>query len=381
MVFKELILTTTPGLEEFLVQELAAFGMEAKPYAFGAVACANRSAEDILFLNYASRLTHAVYIGLGSTRIESDDVQVLAEQIVGGAEFPFWDADILYCVRAYRRGTHAFTSVELERAVAGAVNRRRKTITGGTWRANLKDPTFLFDVFVHENNVWFGFNTTGSDLRNRIQLPFVHYAPLDRVLGAALLRAGQLKDDDTLLDPMCGGGNVLLEAIDLMRGDAPQRRRADFAFLRHPYFRDEDWEAAEKRYERKTMRLQLMAADRFGGKIAGLQENLRAYDAIELVKTHVGSAAHMDYLDVGAVDKIVVNPPYGVRISSTKEVSSLYTGFAQGCAAKKVRQVVAITPRHKTWEEAFHAAGYERSLYLPVVYGDMPAFVTKHTLV
>lgn len=381
MAFKQLILTTTPGLEEFLIQELSEFGIKAEPFAFGAVVCRNRGAEDVLFLNYASRLIHAVYVGLGSSTVTTDDVQALAEQIVASAEFPFWDVDVLFCVRAHRRGQHSFTSVDLERAVAGAMNRRRKALTGATWRANLREPTFAFDVFVHETEVWFGFNTTGSDLRDRIQLPFVHYAPLDRVLGAALLRVSELTDGDSLLDPMCGGGNVLLEAIDRMRGDAPQRRRADFAFLRHPYFRDEDWEAAEARYQQKKMHLQLMAGDRFGGKIAGLQKNLRAYEAIDLVKAYAGCAAHMDYLDVGAVNKVVVNPPYGVRISSTKEVSSLYTAFAQCCAVKKIQQVVAVTPRHKTWEEAFHTAGYERSLFRPVVYGDMPAFVTKHILV
>lgn len=385
MVFDPLILTTTPGLESLLVDELREFGIAASPFAVGAVACKQRAVEDILFLNYASRLTHTVYMGLGSTQIPldatKDDIKMIADALVAAMEFPFWEEEALFCVRAYRRGHQTFTSLDVEQAVAGALNRRRKGMVGSGWRAHLKEPTFAFDVFVNDKDVWLGFNTTGPDLRNRFPLPFVHYAPLDRVLAAGLLRVSHLVDGDVVLDPMCGGGNVLLEAIDRLRGDAPQRRRSHFAFLRHPYFQNAVWEAAKDRYPSHAIHLKLLAADRFGGKISGLQENLRAYEAESLVQAHVGSAAHMDYIDVDTVNKIVVNPPYGVRISNTKEVSSLYTAFAKCSASKNIKQVVAITPRHKTWDDALHAAGYQRSLFMPVMYGDMPAFVTRHELV
>lgn len=385
MVFDQIILTTTPGLESLLIDELAEFSVPALSYAVGAVVCEQCSVEDLLFLNYASRLTHAVYIGLGKTQIpldaSKDDIKARAEALVAEMAFSFWEAEALFCVRAYRRGHQTFTSLDVEQSFAGALNRRRQALVGSTWRAHLKEPTFAFDVFVNDQDVWLGLSTTGADLRNRISLPFVHYAPLDRVLAAGLLRVSQLTVGDAVLDPMCGGGNILLEAIDLIRGDAPQRRRSQFAFLQHPYFQNEIWEAAKTRYISHTLPLKLWAADRFGGKVSGLQENLRAYEAEAMVQVHVGSAAHMDYIDAGVVNKIVVNPPYGVRISNTKEVSSLYTAFAKCSASKQIQQVVAITPRHKTWDDALHAAGYQRSLFMPVVYGDMPAFVTRHELV
>src|SRR5258708_36606011 len=66
-------------------------------------------------------------------------------------------------------------------------------------------------------------------------------APLRENLAAGIILLSGWKFDQTLLDPMCGGGTLLSEAAAMARGRAPGAKRA-FGFEQLSVFDSKLWE-------------------------------------------------------------------------------------------------------------------------------------------
>lgn len=115
-------------------------------------------------------------------------------------------------VSCVRIGSHAFQSAEVEREVGGALQEYYDC------KADMK----RFDVHVRADVVGdfcvLGTQCNVQDLSLRHKLEYTNRVTIKSNVAYMLLRAAGVKAGDTVLDPFCGSGTLLLEAAAWLDG-------------------------------------------------------------------------------------------------------------------------------------------------------------------
>ncbi len=187
-------------------------------------------------------------------------------------------------------------------------------------------PSQLVVVQLSHNHCTVSVDSSGELLHRRGYRQAVAKAPLRETLAAALLLAAPWDTATPLIDPFCGSGTVPIEAALLALGIAPGRQRR-FAFMSWPGFDEKRWMTLLAESQ-AAMRIelppgcQIIASDRDAGAVRMAQENA----------ARAGVAQHIQFTcqAVSAIRPttapgwIITNPPYGVRVSSNKDLRNLY---------------------------------------------------------
>ena len=176
-------------------------------------------------------------------------------------------------------------------------------------------------------------DTSGTSLHRRGYRLETAKAPLRETLAAGLIAASGWDPSTPLLDPFCGSGTIAIEAALLARKIAPGKNRR-FAFTDWSNFDSPLWQSLYKEAAANEITdcPPILASDRDEGAIrittanaerAGVLENLdlkcQAFSAIEPPETK---------------GWIVTNPPYGVRVSSGKDLRNLYSQLGEVLRSK-----------------------------------------------
>ncbi|WP_438768383.1 bifunctional 23S rRNA (guanine(2069)-N(7))-methyltransferase RlmK/23S rRNA (guanine(2445)-N(2))-methyltransferase RlmL [Kushneria sp. TE3] len=188
---------------------------------------------------------------------------------------------------------------------------------------------------LHRGRLVLGIDLSGDSLHLRGYRLEGANAPLKENLAAALLvRAGwpaRATRGESLFDPMCGSGTLLIEATLMACDVAPNLARPRFGFHGWAGHDDTLWqevhgEAAHRaRVGRRECRLTLCGRD----------HNQRA---IEAARANAGRAGveqllHLEYADAlsapptMAPGLVITNPPYGERLGELPALISLYQGL------------------------------------------------------
>lgn len=144
-------------------------------------------------------------------------------------------------------------------------------------------------------------------------------APLNENLAAGLLRLAGWTPGTPLLDPMMGGGTILLEAAMMALNIAPGLKR-HFAFENLASFDKVEWARLRKdaqAAQEEKRELQIYGCDIDPRMVRAAGINLKAAGLADCVTLREG-----DVLDIpppADSGLIVSNPPYGVRLDSDAE--------------------------------------------------------------
>lgn len=169
-------------------------------------------------------------------------------------------------------------------------------------------------LYLRENRYTLYLDLSGEPLNRRGYRVQPALAPLNENLAAGLLRLSGWTPDQPLLDPMMGGGTLLLEAA-MMALNIPPGLKRRFAFEHLHSFDRTEWTRMRKDAElvmeaKRPLPIYGRDIDPAMVRAAGL--NLKAADLLECVD--------IDQADVLRLEPpaergfIVTNPPYGVRL-------------------------------------------------------------------
>ena len=141
-------------------------------------------------------------------------------------------------------------------------------------------------------------------------------APLNENLAAGLLRLSGWAPEQPLLDPMMGGGTILLEAAMIALNMAPGLKR-HFAFENLIGFDKVEWtrlrkDAEAAQGEKRALPIYGCDIDPNMVRAAGL--NLKEAGLLDCVTLREGNV--MEIPAPAAAGFIVSNPPYGVRLDA-----------------------------------------------------------------
>ena len=158
-------------------------------------------------------------------------------------------------------------------------------------------------------------------------------APIKEHLAAALIiRSGWLENvQQPLFDPCCGAGTILIEAAGMARNEAPGLFREGFAFERLPSFRVAKFNElkAQLTAQITAPKLWLIGHD-FDERV--LQKAYENAERSELANTI--KFKHSDATKLTSVAKlpgvVISNLPYGERIGSMAELVDLHRSLGVG---------------------------------------------------
>ena len=161
-------------------------------------------------------------------------------------------------------------------------------------------------------------------------------APLKENLAAALIiRSGWLNDTSKpLVDPMCGSGTILIEAVSMASGYAPGIDRKNWGF-EHALIHDVDiWEteleaaviASEKGLE--ALDVKVFGSDIDTRVLHTAKENARNAKLQQYIEFTCKNSNTLTNL-FGQKGTILFNPPYGERIGSLPELVENFTLFGK----------------------------------------------------
>ncbi len=126
--------------------------------------------------------------------------------------------------------------------IKDAVCDRFMAVTGRRPDVDTRRPDIRIDAYLDHQNVTFYLDTSGEPLFKRGLRHASVEAPLRENLAAGILMLSGWKADTTLLDPMCGGGTILMEAAQMGKNIAPGLGRR-FAFERLHGFDSSPWQS------------------------------------------------------------------------------------------------------------------------------------------
>lgn len=189
-----------------------------------------------------------------------------------------------------------------------------------------READLWLNLNIHRDRAIISVDCSGGSLHRRGYRVSAREAPLQETLAAALLRHSGWRGETPLVDPMCGSGTILAEALMVAaRIPASTMRMAE----KPPFARLPDYDAAiwarVKREADEEIR-DLPAGLLSGGDIDDQAVGVARANLARLPRGREVRVATRDFRTYERVEgaTIVTNPPYGHRQSDREKVKVLY---------------------------------------------------------
>jgi putative N6-adenine-specific DNA methylase len=220
-----------------------------------------------------------------------------------------------------------FATLRIKDAVC---DRFRETL-GSRPNIDRANPDVRVHAFLEAARGAFYLDTSGEPLFKRGWRAGAGEAPLRENLAAGIVLLSGWKPEEPLLDPMCGGATLLVEAAAMARGRAPGARRA-FGFEKLKIFDAKLWAKIKaEEHTATTTKLQIFGSDNDPRVLGDARRNVAAAGVDRWVKLE--QADILERAAPAPSGVMIANPPYGERIGSKEELAEFYPKL--GSALKK----------------------------------------------
>ncbi len=226
--------------------------------------------------------------------------------------------------------TH-FTALQVKNAIIDLQRER----WGFRSSIDLSNPDICFHLHLANNQAVLSVDGSNSSLHKRGYRPAVGVAPIKETLAAGLMRMTGWDGTNNLVDPLCGSGTLLIEAVSSLLGIASGLNR-QFLFKNWPDFDTSIWDRELK------MAKKLKTFDRKLPKIIGCEvDEIIANDAIANVKKaglenyiQIINCPFQEFQLPPGLGCLICNPPYGKRIGDEDQLPNLYKQLGEYCKKK-----------------------------------------------
>ena len=197
-------------------------------------------------------------------------------------------------------------------------------------RAN---PEVRVHAFLEASRGALYLDTSGEPLFKRGWRAGAGEAPLRENLAAGIVMLSGWEPGEPLLDPMCGGATLLVEAVAIARGRAPGARRG-FGFENLKIYDVNLWNRVKnegRKSKAGSAKLEIYGSDNDPRALNDARRNLAAAGVERWVKLECTDI--LERAAPAAAGVMIANPPYGERIGSKEELALFYPKL--GDALKK----------------------------------------------
>jgi len=324
---------TSPGIEILLAEELQKLGasnITQKPEGVYFSAELNNAYKICLWSRLASRIL------LKIEQFDCDSVKSL-QAAASSVEWSSWfNSDSYFAVDFVGK------SRDIRNSQFGALTVKDSVVDhfrdAGLERPNVDkvNPDIRIQARLLKNVVTFYLDFSGRSLFQRGYRQHSGAAPLKENLAAALvIRSGWLDDTSKpLVDPMCGSGTLLIEAVSMAAGIAPSVEREKWGFETWLEHDESLWQQAlTEAIERSEQSLAQTKVKVFGIDIDSrviktAQQNARTANLQQFIEFKCNDTNKMNN-QFGQQGTMLFNPPYGERIGEIPELVESFVLLGQ----------------------------------------------------
>lgn len=247
--------------------------------------------------------------------------------------------------------------------------------TGTRPNISVSNPDIRLNIHIAEADATLSLDSSGESLHRRGYRQESVEAPLNEVLAAGMILMTGWRGETDFIDPMCGSGTLLVEAALIAHNMSPGIFRKEFAFEKWPDF---DAELFDTIYNDDSQESE------FTHHIYGYDIDMKAVNTARLNVRAAGlsnditveNADFKDFTQPKEKSLLVVNPPYGERIS-TPNLLNTYKMIGERLKhAFMGNEAWVLSYR----EECFEAIGLKPSIKIPVYNGSLECEFRKYAI-
>lgn len=247
--------------------------------------------------------------------------------------------------------------------------------TGKRPNISVSNPDIRLNIHIAEDQATLSLDSSGESLHRRGYRQESVEAPLNEVLAAGMILMTGWRGETDFIDPMCGSGTLPIEAALIARNISPGVFRKEFAFEKWPDF---DADLFDRIYNDDSQERE------FEHHIYGYDIEIKAVNTAAINVRAAGlskevSIAQADFKDFqkpAAQSLIVMNPPYGERIS-TPDLLGTYKMIGERLKHQFGGNTAWVLSYR---EECFEQIGLKPSLKIPVYNGSLECEFRKYQL-
>ena len=368
----EMIAKTFQGLEEILAEELTTLG--ANDIQIGRRMVSFTGDKRMMYkANFCLRT--AIRILKPIKNFTAKDADEVYNQIQAIPWEEYLDVNKTFAIDAVvfsEEFRHSkFVSYKVKDAIVDYFRKK----TGKRPSVRINNPDVLLNIHIAQTTCTLSLDSSGESLHRRGYRQEQVDAPLNEVLAAGMILMTGWRGECDLIDPMCGSGTIPIEAALIARNIAPGVFRKGFAFEKWVDF---DSEMFDEIYNDDSQERE------FTHKIYGYDNNPKANE----IATHNIKAAGVSkdvtlklqpfqqFEQPQEKSIIVMNPPYGERIS-TNDLLGLYQMIGERLKHAFVGNEAWVLSYR---EECFDQIGLKPSKKVPLFNGALECEFRKYEI-
>ena len=320
-----MIAKTFKGLEEILAQELIELG--ANDVQLERRAVSFRGDKALLYrANFCLRTAIRILVPIAS--FKAKDTDALYDQLkkINWSQYMTVDSSFAIDAIVYSESfrNSRFVTYRVKDAIVDYWQERANK------RPNVQvtNPDLLLNIHIANEQVTLSLDSSGESLHKRGYRVATTEAPISEVLAAGMLLMTGWKGQSDFYDPMCGSGTLLIEAALIARNIAPGVFRQSFAFEKWPNFDADLWndiyndDSHERTFEHK-----IYGSDASFYAIQQATKNIKSAGVAKDIELRQVRMEELKLSSIRPFDHsplVMMNPPYGERLKSNKEMEDLY---------------------------------------------------------
>ena len=368
----EMIAKTFQGLEEILAEELTTLG--ANDIQIGRRMVSFTGDKRMMYkANFCLRT--AIRILKPIKNFTAKDADEVYNQIQAIPWEEYLDVNKTFAIDAVVFSEEFRHSKFVSYKVKDAIVDYFREKTGKRPSVRINNPDVLLNIHIAQTTCTLSLDSSGESLHRRGYRQEQVDAPLNEVLAAGMVLMTGWRGECDLIDPMCGSGTIPIEAALIARNIAPGVFRKGFAFEKWVDF---DSEMFDEIYNDDSQERE------FTHKIYGYDNNPKANE----IATHNIKAAGVSkdvtlklqpfqqFEQPQEKSIIVMNPPYGERIS-TNDLLGLYQMIGERLKHAFVGNEAWVLSYR---EECFDQIGLKPSKKVPLFNGALECEFRKYEI-
>jgi putative N6-adenine-specific DNA methylase len=368
----ELIAKTFMGLEPVLAKELTQLG--AKNVQIGRRMVSFTGNKEMMYrANFQLHTAIRILKPIKHFKALSPDDVYEGVKTVDWTEF--LDNDTTFAVDSVVFSEEFRHSKFVAYKVKDAIVDQFREKTGKRPNISVTNPDIQLNIHIAEDKCTLSLDSSGESLHRRGYRQESVEAPLNEVLAAGMILMTGWQGDTDFIDPMCGSGTLLIEAALIARNMAPGLFRKEFAFEK---WKDFDRDLFDEIYNDDSQERD------FKHHIYGYDIDIKAVNTARINVRAAGltndiTVAEADFKDFTQPKErsvIVMNPPYGERIS-TPDLLGTYKMIGERLKHQFMNNDAWILSYR---EECFDQIGLKPSIKIPVFNGSLECEFRKYQI-
>ena len=321
---------TFKGLEEVLARELIELG--ANDVQLERRAVSFRGDKTLLYrANFSLRTAIRILVPIASFKAKDTDALYAQLLKLNWAQYMTVNSTFAIDATVYSESfrNSRFVTYRVKDAIVDYWQEREHKRPN----VSVQSPDLTINVHIANEQVTLSLDSSGESLHKRGYRVATTEAPINEVLAAGMLRMAGWQGQSDFYDPMCGSGTLLIEAALMARNIAPGVFRQSFAFEKWPDFDADLWndiyndDSQEREFTHRIYGSDAsfyaiqQAAKNI--KSAGVQHDIELKQIrMEEINNHQSPITNHQSSPL-----VMLNPPYGERLKSNKEIEDLYSAI------------------------------------------------------